>query len=209
MNFLAHAHLSPENNDILFGNFIADSVKGKSYLKYKQDIIIGILLHRSIDVFTDKHPIVKNSKQIVKHVFGRYSGIVIDIYYDHFLARNWSLYHNYELSKFSTSVYKILAKRFILLPVRVKRMLPFLIAQNWLSGYANMNDLQRVFFGMDRRTNYVSGMSNAITVLEDNYEPLWRDFKDFYPELEYYAKERLKEIEKEVTSSLLFHQSNK
>jgi len=184
MNFLAHTHLSPDNDDIIFGNFIADAVKGKSYLKYRKDIITGILLHRSIDVFTDRHPIVKNSKSIIREHFGKYSGIVVDIYYDHFLARNWEHYHDDELSKFSTKVYFILAQRFLLLPTRVRRMLPFLIAQNWLSGYANFNDLQRVFNGMNRRTNYISGMDKAVKVLEENYELLYLDFKDFYKELE-------------------------
>ncbi len=194
MNFLAHTHLSPDNDDIVFGSFIADAVKGKSYLKYRQDIAVGILLHRSIDVFTDRHSLVKNSKSIVRSSFGKYSGIVVDIYYDHFLARNWELYHNDELSKFSTRVYFILAQRFLLLPTRVRRMLPFLIAQNWLSGYANLNDLQRVFNGMDRRTNYISGMEKAVKVLEENYELLYSDFKEFYAELEVYSKQRLVEI---------------
>ena len=97
MNFLAHTHLSPDNDDIIFGNFIADAIKGKSYLVYRKDIVTGILHHRSIDVFTDRHPIVKNSKSLVRTHFGKYSGIVVDIYYDHFLARNWELYHNWEL----------------------------------------------------------------------------------------------------------------
>jgi acyl carrier protein phosphodiesterase len=194
MNFLAHTHLSPNNDDVIFGNFIADAVKGKSYLKYRHDIIVGILLHRSIDVFTDRHPLVRNSKSIVRNHFGKYSGIVVDIYYDHFLARNWGQYHPDELSKFSTKVYSILAQRLLLLPTRVRRMLPFLIAQNWLSGYANLNDLQRVFNGMDRRTNHVSGMHNAVEVLRGNYDLLYSDFKEFYAELEIYSKQRLTEI---------------
>ena len=194
MNFLAHTHLSPDNDDTIFGNFIADAIKGKSYLKYRQDIVVGILLHRSIDVFTDRHPLVRNSKSIVRSSFGKYSGIVVDIYYDHFLARNWELYHSEELSKFSTKVYFILAQRFLLLPTRVRRMLPFLIAQNWLSGYANFTDLQRVFNGMDRRTNHVSGMNTAIKVLKENYELLYSDFKEFYGELELYSKQRHSEI---------------
>jgi len=194
MNFLAHTHLSPDNDDVIFGSFIADAVKGKSYLKYRKDIVDGILLHRNVDVFTDRHSIVKNSKSIVRNNFGKYSGIVVDIYYDHFLARNWEHYHDDELSKFSTKVYYILAQRFLLLPSRVRRMLPFLIAQNWLSGYANLNDLQRVFNGMDRRTNYISGMGNAVKVLEDNYELLYLDFIDFYKELESYSKEALLEL---------------
>jgi len=198
MNFLAHAHLSQENEDVIFGNFVADSIKGRSYLKFRNDIIVGILLHRDIDSYTDRHEIVKNSKATVREYFGRYSGIVVDIYYDHFLARNWEYYHNDELTRYSTKVYLILAKRFLLLPARVKRILPFLIGQNWLSGYANLKDLKRVFNGMDRRTGYVSGMDKAVDVLEKNYDSLYLDFKEFYGELEEYAQQRILEIPIEI-----------
>lgn len=198
MNFLAHAHLSQENEDVIFGNFVADSVKGRSYLKFRKDIIVGILLHRDIDTFTDRHEIVKKSKATVREHFGRYSGIVVDIYYDHFLARNWEYYHNDELTRYSTKVYLILAKRFLLLPARVKRILPFLIGQNWLSGYANLKDLKRVFNGMDRRTGYISGMDKAVDVLEKNYDSLYLDFKEFYGELEKYAEQRILEIPIEI-----------
>ena len=202
MNFLAHVHLSQENEDVIFGNFVADSIKGRSYLKFRKDIIVGILLHRDIDAFTDRHEIVKKSKATVREHFGRYSGIVVDIYYDHFLARNWEHYHNEELTRYSTKVYLILAKRFLLLPARVKRILPFLIGQNWLSGYANLKDLKRVFNGMDRRTGYVSGMDKAVSVLEKDYDSLYLDFKEFYDELEKFAEQRLLEIPFEIKTSL-------
>lgn len=194
MNFLAHAHLSQGNEDVIFGNFIADAIKGRSYLKFRKDIVSGILLHRDIDTFTDRHAIVKGSRAMIREHYGKYSGVVVDIYYDHFLARNWEHYHSEELTQYSTKVYLILAKRFLLLPARVKRMLPFLIGQNWLSGYANLNDLKRVFNGMDRRTGYVSGMGSAVKILEDNYNPLYQHFKEFYNELEMFSKERLLEI---------------
>ncbi len=194
MNFLAHVHLSQDNEDVIFGNFIADAIKGKSYLKFRQDIIFGILLHRDIDTFTDRHEIVKNSRAKIREHFGKFSGIVVDIYYDHFLARNWEQYHSVELVRYSTYIYLILAKRFLLLPSRIKRLLPFLIGQNWLVGYANLNDLQRVFNGMDRRTGYVSGMENAVKILNEKYDSLYLDFKEFYCELEKYSIQRLIEI---------------
>ena len=194
MNFLAHTHLSGKSSDILFGNFIADSVKGKSYQIYRKEIQDGITLHRAIDTYTDKHPITKNSREIIRENFGKFSGIVVDIYYDHFLARNWSNYHDLELAKFSTQVYLILARRFLILPGRVKKLLPFLIAQNWLSGYANLDDLTRVFNGMDRRTGHISGMDKAVDVLESNYEALYADFHEFYPQLEAFSSKELQTI---------------
>ena len=194
MNFLAHAHLSGESNDIIFGNFIADSIKGRLYLDFRTEIMIGILLHREIDTFTDRHPIAKRSRELIREHFGKFSGIVVDIYYDHFLARNWGNYNNQELVSYSTRVYLILASRFLLLPTRIKKLLPFLIGQNWLSGYANLYDLTRVFNGMDRRTGYISGMGNAVEILENNYMPLYEDFILFYRELESFSKSKLSEL---------------
>ncbi len=190
MNFLAHAHLSGDNDALLFGNFVADSVKGNELNRYHQDVKNGIVLHRKIDRFTDLHPVVSVSKDKIRQYFGLYSGIVVDIFYDHFLAANWNLFSPVELSEFSTNVYKILAKRFLLLPSRTLRILPFLIAQNWLSSYANLTDLKRVFYGMDRRTRFRSGMSGAVEVLQQNYKNLEKDFFLFYPELIKYVNKQ-------------------
>jgi len=190
MNFLAHAHLSGDNDALLFGNFVADSVKGNELNRYHQDVKNGIVLHRKIDRFTDLHPVVSVSKDKIRQHFGLYSGIVVDIFYDHFLAANWNLFSPVELSEFSTNVYKILAKRFLLLPPRTLRILPFLIAQNWLSSYANLTDMKRVFYGMDRRTRFRSGMSGAVEVLQQNYKSLEKDFFLFYPELIKYVNKQ-------------------
>ena len=190
MNFLAHAHLSGDNDALLFGNFVADSVKGNELNRYHQDVKNGIVLHRKIDRFTDLHPVVSVSKDKIRQHFGLYSGIVVDIFYDHFLAANWNLFSPVELSEFSTGVYKILAKRFLLLPPRTLRILPFLIAQNWLSSYANLTDMKRVFYGMDRRTRFRSGMSGAVEVLQQNYKSLEKDFFLFYPELIKYVNKQ-------------------
>ena len=195
MNFLAHSHLSGENRDILFGNFIADSVKGKAMNNFPNNIKKGILLHRKIDSFTDKHEIVKTSIRLLRPNYGKFSGVVVDIYYDHFLAANFTDYSQTNLKSFAKHVYLILANNFGLLPARTKRMLPFLIAQNWLVGYSKFDGLERVFAGMDRRTNNISGMKDAVVQLKINYEELGLHFKEFYPQLQSFAKEQLQELE--------------
>ncbi len=195
MNFLAHSQLSGDNDDLLFGNFVADAVKGNSYNKYDDDIRKGILLHRKIDSYTDKHPIVLKSTQKVRAHFGKFAGIAVDIYYDHFLAANWPQYDASELSSFTVRVYAILARRFLILPARTRRMLPFLIAQNWLNSYANPKDLERIFYGMDRRTQFKSGMASAVDVLYAHYDTLQKDFEDYYPDLRAYVAEALRELD--------------
>jgi acyl carrier protein phosphodiesterase len=183
MNFLAHAHLSGENSDLLFGNFIADAVKGDASLRYKNDILAGITLHRKIDSYTDSHRVHKNSRDLIRNRFGKYSGIVVDIFYDHFLAKQWENYSQVPLGEYTSWVYKEVSKRFFLLPYRTKRILPFMISQNWLLNYAHFDGLENVFYGMDRRTRFVSGMQHAVDVLKEQYPHLETDFNTFYPEL--------------------------
>jgi acyl carrier protein phosphodiesterase len=200
MNLLAHAHLSGNNNDILLGNFIADAVKGKKKLNYKTEIQQGFALHREIDEFTDNHFLVHRSIARVKPYFSRFSGVVMDIYYDHFLARNWHDYDQRELPVFAAHVYGILTRNVFILPHRTKRLLPFLISQNWLTAYGDFTGLKHVFNGMDRKTGRISGMNNAIDVLKQNYDDLYADFRSFYPELMEYADKQLKLIIEEVNN---------
>lgn len=194
MNFLAHAYLSGNNDEILFGNFIADAVKGNGWQNFSLDIQTGIKLHRLIDVYTDRHPVFRRSLGRIRENFGKYSGIVVDIYYDHFLAKNWSDYSKTELTTYADHVYTVLQDNYELLPERTKRMLPYLVSQNWLVGYADFRGLGLVFYGMDRRTGLKSGMKNAIDVLLENYEELGSDFKEYFPELVNYSKVEMESL---------------
>jgi len=187
MNFLAHAQLSFYNESILVGNMIADTVKGKTLFLFSADIQQGIFLHRKIDAFTDVHPKVKNSKRLIYEVLGHYAGVAVDIYYDHFLASLWKDFSTTELDVFTTWVYQVLGRNWNILPARTRRILPYMVAQNWLHAYANPNELKRVFQGMDRRTDNRSGLRNAMEPLERNYAELKEDFMAFYPDLYEYA----------------------
>ena len=183
MNFLAHAHLSNGDRQLLVGNLIADSVKGKVKQTYPLPVQMGIDLHRKIDTFTDNHAVFRHSCDIIYEDARRFSGVVMDIFYDHFLARNWSRYASIPLDKFTVDVYHELGKHYEILPARVKRILPYMMAQNWLHSYANLKDLSRIFYGMDRRTGLRSGMRTSVDLLEKNYKVLQEDFLAFYPEM--------------------------
>ncbi len=189
MNFLAHAHLSGDNDKLLTGNLMADAVKGRQWQSFPTDIRQGILLHRHIDVFTDRHPLVRKSKAIIRSHYGLYAGVVIDLYFDHFLAAEWSRYSNRSLTGFTRHVYTVLARHFSLLPSKTKRILPFMIAQNWLHGYASPNELERIFYQMDRRTGFRSGIKTAVRMLELHYYEIRDLFTEFYPELQHETEE--------------------
>ncbi len=183
MNFLAHVHLSGDDEDLIVGNFIADAVKGNDYRDYPEGIARGIRLHREIDHFTDHHPVFLASRSRLAPRYKLYSGVIVDLYYDHFLARNWSDYSDEDLRKTVSSAYFLLIRRFHQLPARSKRILPFLVTRNWLVGYRDFDQLQSVFNGMARRTNYRSGMEHAISDLKASYADFEREFRSFYPEI--------------------------
>lgn len=183
MNFLAHLYLSPEEEEITFGNFIADSVKGKVFDTYSERIQYGILLHREIDRYTDQHEVFKQSKIRLSPKYRMYSGVIVDIFYDHFLAKNWTDYSDKGLKSFVSKTYLMLVNRFRILPPRSKRILPFMIAQNWLVNYSKLDDLRKVFRGMSRRTSNSAGMLHAVDDLEEHYELFENEFKLFFPDI--------------------------
>lgn len=184
MNFLAHAYLSENDKKVMIGNFIADAVKGNSYERFPDGIRKGILLHRFIDEYTDNHEVFKASKKRLQPTYDKFSGVIVDIYYDHFLAKNWSEYSDIPLKEFVSEAYSILIDHFFILPARSKRILPFMVSQNWLVGYANFKDLDRVFHGMSNRTRrYNSGMENAVTDLQKNYQYYLDEFTKFFPQI--------------------------
>ncbi len=183
MNFLAHLYLSGRDEEITVGNFIADAVKGNDYLDYPEGVAKGIRLHREIDHFTDHHPVFRNSKSRISAKYKLYSGVIIDIYYDHFLSKNWSEYSGDSLEKTVSRAYFLLFRKFALLPARSKRLLPYMVAENWLVGYRDFDRLRRVFYGMDRRTNSKSGMTHAVDDLIAGYQDFQDDFSVFFPEI--------------------------
>ncbi len=188
MNFLAHLYLSGDDDKLIIGNFIADMVKGQKINGYSKEIIKGIKLHREIDNFTDSHEIVNQSKARLRKRYRLFSGVIVDMYYDHFLAKNWAEYSNYPLDKYVGKAYVLLKKHNDILPERAQYILPFMIENNWLVNYANPENLSRFFGGMARRTNYHSGMEHAVEDLLANYPLFEKEFADFFPLLINYVE---------------------
>lgn len=196
MNFLAHIYLSGENDLVTIGNFIADGIKGKDYKKFPEDIQKGILLHRYIDTFTDAHETVRKSTKRLHEKYGHYSGVIVDILYDHFLAKNWDKYSTVSLENYVNLFYHSLETNYDLLPLRIKKMLPFMMTDNWLLSYASIDGISRVLDGMNRRTNNRSGMNEAVQELEEFYKEFETEFTAFFKELIHFSNLKLKELNK-------------
>jgi len=188
MNFLAHIYLSGESEDILLGNFIADMVKGKQVENFHQGIVDGFILHRKIDTFTDTHPIIEQSKIRLRNRYRLYAGVVVDMYFDHFLSKYWSDYSKHSLTRFVKQSYNILLKNYFLLPMRAKNVLPYMVAANWLVNYSDLDRLQGHFEGIAQLTIFKSGMENAVEDLVKYYDEFENEFRAFFPELAAYVE---------------------
>lgn len=191
MNFLAHIYLSGKNDLIKIGNFMADGIRGNDYLKFPDDVIKGILLHRQIDTFTDSHLIYRKSKHRLHEKYGHYSGVIMDILYDHFLAKNWNKYSDEKLDNYVDRFYKSLDNNKDVLSEKTKSMMPYMIDQNWLASYASLAGIEKILFQMDYRTKHRANMQEAIVELQEFYSLFEEEFMLFFEELREFSSQKL------------------
>jgi acyl carrier protein phosphodiesterase len=193
MNFLAHLYLSGNDDEIMVGNFIGDFVKGRNLSdRFSPGIVKGIELHRAIDAFTDTHQTVSQSKDKLREKYRHYSAVIVDVYYDHFLARHWTSFHDVSLEAYTRNAYSTIKKYDAILPEEVRHMLVYMSRDNWLMGYASIEGIHRALSGMARRTSFRSKMEEAVEDLEFHYEAFEKEFLQFFPELKAHADDFLK-----------------
>ena len=195
MNFLAHIYLSGLNERIQIGNFMGDGMRGTDYKNFHTDIQIGVLLHRSIDNFTDFHPVFRESKHRFAIEFNHFSGIITDMVYDHFLAKDWEIYHHESLKAFVQRFYKSLTSHQEELNLKTKQLLPYLVKQNWLERYGNLTDLEQILGQMDQRFPLKSNMKKAVDYMYNDYELYQREFHLFFKDLMVHSEKELHRLQ--------------
>ncbi|MCF8465203.1 MAG: ACP phosphodiesterase [Flavobacteriales bacterium] len=179
MNFLGHIFLSPDDDEILLGNFIADSVKGNPEKFYAGKIAQGIRFHRAIDQFTDNHPLVKQGVERFRQTQARYAAVVIDVIYDHILASNWNEFHEEELNLLTQSVYQRLELQKAHFPIHVKQFFPYMKTQNWLYNYQFEWGVLKSLEGLDRRSAHQTQMHLALDVYKESEAKFIAEFREF------------------------------
>ncbi|NCT09379.1 MAG: DUF479 domain-containing protein [Flavobacteriia bacterium] len=170
----------------MIGNFIADHVTGNQFGHYQEGIQQGIFLHREIDTFTDAHEIVRKSKRRLHERYRHYDGVIIDIFYDYFLARNWSKYSKTPLEIFANSVYDLLIENFKILPLKSQHFTKYMIENNLLYNYQFEDGIEMVLKGMNHRTKGKSQMDLAIEDLKLFQEDFENDFFIFFDVLRFH-----------------------
>ena len=183
MNYLAHIYLSGDSEEIKVGNFIGDFVKGNQHQQFPEQVAYGIVLHRRIDYFTDQHATVRECIQLLRPGYGKYAGIVADVFFDHFLASNWKDYSVDSLRHFTKNAHAIFLSNFVLLPLGVKKFLPFLIYHKRLESYAIRENLLPVLEIMSKYTSLPANSEWAMQILNQEYDQFEALFRSFFPEL--------------------------
>ncbi|WP_439557424.1 ACP phosphodiesterase [Dyadobacter sp.] len=188
MNFLAHILLSGESEGIMMGNYVGDFVKGRltpeKTANWNPEYVLGLKLHRFIDSFTDTHPEVLNAKQRAARTQGKLAGIVMDIYFDYFLAKHFGDYHPEPLRVYVHSKYSEIEKNEYLIPESMIPMVRSMIRQDWLTGYATLEGIDTTFNRLSRRADYLYPIKFAAKDLEENEAFYYGKFLAFFPELQ-------------------------
>ncbi|WP_422662577.1 ACP phosphodiesterase [Roseivirga sp. UBA838] len=199
MNFLAHLYLSGPNAQLTVGNFMGDFVKGSQLGHLPEMVAKGVILHREIDHYTDHHPIVGLSKDKLRLKYRHYAGVIVDMYYDHFLAKNFNEYSSQPLWAFAQEKYELLQANYEFIPPRGQHMLPYMIKGDWLTNYARKEGLHRSLTGLSRRTKFNSKLELAIQDLTEHYSVFETEFREFFTEI----REHISQFRQDLINSKL------
>lgn len=187
MNYLAHLLLSDGTPELMLGNLLGDFRKGLQIDRYSFAIRQGITLHQHIDIYTDSHPIVRQSKQQIRPPYRRFAGILLDVFYDHCLSVHWSQYSPVPLREFVDRAYDILLDHQAILPDRLQQALPYMIRQDWLCSYGDLEGVQITLQRIARRLRRETVLAQGITELQTHYAELEAGFHRFFPALQEYV----------------------
>lgn len=197
MNFLGHIYLSGDDDQLIIGNFIADCVKGKKYLDYPEGIQKGILLHRSIDSFTDNNTHIQQIKTVLRPTYKLYSGVVTDLFVDHYLAANWLNFSKKPLKEYSEEVYKIFQLNYEILPAKIQGFMSNLIERNRLLSYSEISGVEEALMIMAYKTSLPGKSAEAIKILKGNYDELKTLSLQFITEVSSFTKTELEKSKAE------------
>lgn len=191
MNFLAHIYLSGDNDLIKIGNFMADGIRGKHFENFPLEVQKGIKLHRAIDTFTDAHPVFRESTKKLHERYHHYAGVIVDVFYDHFLAKNWYKYSDEDLATYIQRFYQSLEDNKTILTEKTTKLMPYMIHQNWLLQYQTVEGIHNIMTQMDSRTKNKSNMRFSSEELVLYYNAFEEEFTTYFEAIQKHTKEQL------------------
>ncbi|WP_456095401.1 acyl carrier protein phosphodiesterase [Psychroflexus curvus] len=198
MNYLAHIFLSGNDDFLKLGNFMADEIKGKSYKTYPREIQKGILLHRAIDDFTDHHPLVSKGAHRFFEELRHYNSVVIDMIYDHILAKRWNEYSDVELTVFAEEFYLLLENNQHLLPQKISKVVPYMIEHNWLLSYSKLEDLKSILKQMNHKTKHETQLHKGVDIYLAHQADFDLEFTGFFEDIRKFCTSKIKQLNQDL-----------
>ena len=189
MNYLSHLFLSENNEESIIGNLLGDFVKGKLTDNFSAGILKGIKTHRKVDSYTDKHPVVRETRRLISDERKKYAGVLVDIFFDHFLSVYWDSYSDTDYEEFIDSTYFILLKYRDIYPETGKILIPRIVEKDWLRKYRSFDGLKLVFERMTLRVKRQNPLVGSEAELLENYSAIEKNFELFFPDLIKYVEE--------------------
>jgi acyl carrier protein phosphodiesterase len=197
MDYLVHFLLTGDDEELRLGDVLGDLVKGRverfEHPGLTARMRTGIQLHRTIDTFSDHHPAVLRSKRILTPAYGRLSSVIVDVFYDHVLARRWTEHHPRPLPEYTQDVYRTLRGNLHRLPAAVHPLIHAMSRGDWLRAYATQGGIDRALQGMAQRRPVAAGIGTAGRRLSEHFERFSADFDEFLPDLRLRCREFLAE----------------
>ncbi len=173
---------------------ISDFVKGAKKNGFENDVRQGIMLHRAIDGYTDTHPATAEAKEIFRPHYRLYSGAIMDVLYDHFLATDANEFSAQSLYQFSISTYSILDDHYAILPNHFAQVFTYMKAHNWLYHYRSTEGMKKSLTGLVRRAAYLTESETAFQLFMDHYKKLEQCYHSFFPDVKQFAKQKMDEL---------------
>lgn len=170
---------------------MADGIRGKQFENFPSEVQKGIMLHREIDTYTDAHPIFRKSTKKLHAKYHHYAGVIVDVFYDHFLAKNWKSYSDENLSAYTERFYHSLRDHYDILTIKTQNLLPYMTQQNWLVSYQTVEGINKILTQMDSRTNNESKMRYASQELIAFYVEFEDEFTEFFEDLRIHSNQKL------------------
>ncbi len=191
MNYLAHLYLAGDDPKAQVGQVLADFVLAREIDSFEPGIRAGIRAHQRIDVFTDSHPVVAAARRRMVAPYRRYGNILLDMFFDHFLAKNWDRYRgDVSLEQFSQQCYRVLNGHRDVHRERFQQVVISMQNGDWLGSYRDLDNIDRALRGISRRLTGENPLATGVSVLRVQYDELEADFKTFFPELAHFVRER-------------------
>lgn len=183
MNWLAHLLLSGPHPASRIGGLLPDLARPAELKSLSSEFQHGIQLHHQIDAFTDSHEIFRASSRRLKPNLRRYGGVLVDLFYDHFLTQDWTAWADTRLDDFVADFYSSFEIYQSALPASAWMRMDQMRKENWLCSYRDMDGLSLALDRMSRRFRRPVDLSLGLSALELEYEHFQQDFRNFFPEL--------------------------